>query len=116
MTFEEQIRVIELKGLSAEDERQVFTKLVCISIQNKIDDAAGSYDSFKDTKNIPEQMWYQLLNVNAQQRPLKNMSFIRSTMERCLEFPYKDEKARKASSVPNIPTSPHLLPATDLHL
>ena len=35
MTFEEQIRVIELKELGADDERQVYTKLVCISFDNK---------------------------------------------------------------------------------
>ena len=38
MTLEEQIRVIELKGLSGEDERQVYTKLVCISLEKRNDE------------------------------------------------------------------------------
>ena len=42
MTFEEQIRVIEFQELSAEDERQVYTKLVCISFENSIGVADGS--------------------------------------------------------------------------
>ena len=53
MTFDEQIRVIELKELSAEDERQVYTKLVCTSFENRIDDTDGSDYSFKEqTKTI----------------------------------------------------------------
>ena len=34
MKLEEQIRVIELKELGGEDERQVYTKLVCILLEN----------------------------------------------------------------------------------
>ena len=37
ITFEEQIRVIELKELSAEDKRQIYTELVCISLERDSD-------------------------------------------------------------------------------
>ena len=30
MTFEEQMRIIELKELDSDDQRKVFTKLVCV--------------------------------------------------------------------------------------
>ena len=67
MTVEEQIRVIELKELSDEDESQVYTKI---------------------HKNNPENLWNQLLNEKAQQSPLNDMSLIRSTMEIGLAIPY----------------------------
>ena len=54
MTFDEQIRVIELKELSAEDERQVYTKLVCISFENRngdVDDTSNS-NSYYDCSNL----------------------------------------------------------------
>ena len=50
MTFDEQIRVIELKELSAEDERQVYTKLVCISFENRNGDADDNSDSNSSTE------------------------------------------------------------------
>jgi hypothetical protein len=60
MTFEEQIWLIELKELSAEDERQVYSQLVCILHHNRIDDADGSDNSFKDTK---EQSWKHVESI-----------------------------------------------------
>ena len=44
MTFEEQIRVIELKELSIDDARQVYTKLFCISFENKDGDLRHDRD------------------------------------------------------------------------
>ena len=38
MTFEEHMRIIELKELNSEDQRKVFTKLVCVYYENKSDD------------------------------------------------------------------------------
>ena len=35
MTFEEQMRIIELKELNTDDQRKVFTKLVCVYFENK---------------------------------------------------------------------------------
>lgn len=35
MTFEEQMRIIELKELNSDDQRKVFTKLVCVYFENK---------------------------------------------------------------------------------
>ena len=37
MTFEEQMRIIELKELDSDDERKVFTKLVCVYFEPKDD-------------------------------------------------------------------------------
>ena len=44
MTFDEEMRVIELKELSRDDERQVYTRLVCISFDHK-NSHSGDYDS-----------------------------------------------------------------------
>ena len=35
MTFEEQMRIIELKELNSDDQRKVFTRLVCVYFENK---------------------------------------------------------------------------------
>ena len=35
MTFEEQMRIIELKELDSDDQRKVFTKLVCVYFEPK---------------------------------------------------------------------------------
>ena len=35
MTFEEQMRIIELKELDSDDHRKVFTKLVCVYFEPK---------------------------------------------------------------------------------
>ena len=37
MTFEEQMRIIELKELDSDDDRKVFTKLVCVYFEPKDD-------------------------------------------------------------------------------
>ena len=37
MTFEEQMRIIELKDLDSDDQRKVFTKLVCVYFEPKED-------------------------------------------------------------------------------
>ena len=102
MTFDEQIRVIELKALSAEDERQVYTKLVCISFENRNGDANDRDTSYRDTTYSSSHA--NLGNRKVQLSPLNNMILIRSMMGRCQVNPYKDEKVRRASSVPNIPT------------
>ena len=41
MTFEEQMRIIELKELDSDDQRKVFTKLVCVYFEPK--DMDNSY-------------------------------------------------------------------------
>ena len=46
MTFEEQMRIIELKELNSDDQRKVFTRLVCVYFENK----TGQNDEFSEGK------------------------------------------------------------------
>ena len=53
MTFEEHMRVIELKELNSDDQRKVFTKLVCVYFENKNGNEAEleDFDAKKCIKN-----------------------------------------------------------------
>ena len=48
MTFEEQMRIIELKELNSEDQRKVFTKLVCVYFENKSSGQNGNNNEFPE--------------------------------------------------------------------
>lgn len=48
MTFEEQMRVIELKELNSDDQRKVFTRLVCVYFENK----TGQNEEFSERKSL----------------------------------------------------------------
>ena len=47
MTFEEHMRIIELKELNSEDQRKVFTRLVCVYYENNAD-RAGLEEDFRN--------------------------------------------------------------------
>ena len=55
MTFEEHMRVIELKELNSDDQRKVFTKLVCVYFENKNGNEA-EVEEFHDKKYLKNGM------------------------------------------------------------
>ena len=126
MTFDEQIRVIELKELSAEDERQVYTKLVCISFEHRngdVDDTSKS-NSYSKCSNFEklntlkcrmlENGCNLVENKNILHSPLSllRVNLKRPHLRRCSVIPDKDDRVRRAFSVPSLVTSPDGLPAT----
>ena len=125
MTFDEQIRVEELNGLSAEDERQVYTKLVCISFENRNGDADDTLDShsysecsnFENLNTLNGRMLENGCNLvetkNILHSPLSilRMNLKRPHLGRCPVIPAKDVRVRRAFSVPSLVTSPRGLPA-----
>ena len=63
MTFEEHMRIIELKELNSEDQRKVFTKLVCVYYENKSDDEHLSHFCEPNSFNRQENnVKYQIKN------------------------------------------------------
>ena len=52
MTFEEQMRIIELKELNSDDQRKVFTRLVCVYFENK----TGQNEEFSERKRLTNGM------------------------------------------------------------
>ena len=55
MTFEEQMRIIELKELNSDDQRKVFTRLVCVYFENK----TGRNEEFSERKCLTNGMSHQ---------------------------------------------------------
>ena len=114
MTFEEQIHLIELKGLSVEDERQVYTKLVCISFENRNGDTSyidlADKDIFKiDSDTNIDQDWNKSLNRSTVNGPYRTPNVKREKLWQLIHK--NDVKITRAVSVPSFSISKHLLTA-----
>ena len=86
MTFEEQIRVIELKELSREDERQVYTKLVCVYFENRNGDLHGSDSSYGDACNGSESSYGGVCNGIGWNHVANQKSLMSSDSEQKIEI------------------------------
>ena len=107
MTFEEQIRVIELKELSAEDKRQIYTELVCISLERDFDFCRGDFgdggdifcNGFKQTNTVNEIGWKpEVTNgilQNNKSMPKTSSNQVDLSEEVILNFPNKFLKIQR---------------------
>ena len=65
MTFEEQMRIIELKELDSDDERKVFTKLVCVYFEPK-DDSVDDDGSCLSVESSSVKRNFPVENISSQ--------------------------------------------------
>ena len=79
MTFEEHMRVIELKELNSDDQRKVFTKLVCVYFENKNGNEAELED-FQDKKCMNNGFRPQMSNNSHDVEPSFRRSFSASNL------------------------------------
>ena len=61
MTFEENMRIIELKELNSEDQRKVFTRLVCVYYENNAD-RAGLDEDFRKVGGLTKDINHEIIN------------------------------------------------------